>query len=236
MARLRYNGLSTTLGASLTNVDTSVTFGAALTHSNGTAVPTITGSDYIPLSILDSSGHLSEIVWLTAYTTGTTTGTIARGKEGTSGVAHSSGDKVVQAPLAEDVSGGVVGFNAYLPASSYAVSSSASHVQVDSTNLKVSFVTPQSGRVMVQLTALVGGPQAIGQWIEWSLFESGTMITGSDRQVLQGATSIIPSISTHVITGLTPGSVHTYTWGWRSANCGGTIYNTPTVMTVTALP
>lgn len=95
MARLRYNGLSASLGASLTNSATSVTFAAALTHSGGTNVPTISGSDYIPLAILNSSGHLSEIVWLTAYTSGATTGTISRGQEGTSGVSHSSGDKVV---------------------------------------------------------------------------------------------------------------------------------------------
>lgn len=102
MARLRYNGLRTTLGASLTNSATSVTFAAALTHSNGTAVPTLAGSDYIPLVILDSSGHLSEIVWLTAYTSGATTGTIARGKEGTSGVTHAAGDVIGCAPTASD--------------------------------------------------------------------------------------------------------------------------------------
>lgn len=94
MARLRYNGLSAALGASLTNSATSVTFAAALTHSNGTNVPTIAGSDYIPLSILDSNGHLSEIVYLTAYTATATTGTIVRGREGTTGVSHSSGDKI----------------------------------------------------------------------------------------------------------------------------------------------
>lgn len=103
MTRLRYNGLNAALGGSLTNSATSITFAAALTHSNGTAVPTISSPDYIPLAILDTSGHLSEIVWLTAYTSGATTGTIARGKEGTSGVTHSSGDKVVAAVLAADV-------------------------------------------------------------------------------------------------------------------------------------
>lgn len=102
MARLRYNGLSTTLGASLTSSATSVTFAAALTHSNGTSVPTITGSDFIPLAILDSSGHLSEIVYLTAYTAAATTGTITRGQEGTTGVSHASGDKVAQATLVAD--------------------------------------------------------------------------------------------------------------------------------------
>lgn len=103
MARLRYNGLRGTLGGSLTNSATSVTFGAALSYNNGTAVPTITGSDYIPLTILDSSGNLSEVVNLTAYTSGATTGTIARGQEGTSGVSHASGDKWVQGATVRDI-------------------------------------------------------------------------------------------------------------------------------------
>ena len=97
MARLRYNGLTAALGASLTNSATSITFAAGLTHSGGTNVPTIAGSDYIPLTILDSSGNVSEIVYLTAYTAAATTGTISRGQEGTSGVAHSSDDKIVHA-------------------------------------------------------------------------------------------------------------------------------------------
>lgn len=105
MARLRYNGLRAALGASLTNSATSVTFAAALTHSNGTNVPTLAGIDYIPLAILDSSGHLSEIVHLTAYTAGATTGTIRRGQEGTAGVTHASGDAVIQGALVADIAG-----------------------------------------------------------------------------------------------------------------------------------
>lgn len=102
MARLRYNGLRSTLGASLTSSATSVTFGAALTHSNGTNVPTLAAGDYIPLVILDASGHESEIVYLTAYTAAGTTGTISRGQEGTTGVSHSSGDAVAGAMLVAD--------------------------------------------------------------------------------------------------------------------------------------
>jgi len=105
MARLRYNGLTATLGGSLTTTATSVTFAAALTHSNGTNVPTLSGSDYIPLAILDTNGHLSEIVYLTAYTAAATTGTITRGQEATTGVTHSIGDKVVCGILAADVQG-----------------------------------------------------------------------------------------------------------------------------------
>lgn len=104
MSRLRYNGLATgaagaqvglALGGSLTNSATSVTFNAALTYQNGTAVPTIVSPDYLPLSILDSTGaFVVEVVYLTAYTTAGTTGTITRGQEGFAGVAHSSGDKI----------------------------------------------------------------------------------------------------------------------------------------------
>lgn len=105
MARLRYNGLTTTLGAALTSADTTVTFAAPIAHSGGTPVPTITGTDYIPLSILTSSdpdSTVSEIVFLTAYTAGATTGTIARAQESTVATAHASGDAVVHAPTAAD--------------------------------------------------------------------------------------------------------------------------------------
>lgn len=104
MARLRYNGLAAELGGSgLTNSATSITFAAALTHSGGTNVPTITGSDYIPLSLFDSDGVLKEVVYLTAYTAAGTSGTISRGKEGTSGVSHTAGTQITHSPLVSDV-------------------------------------------------------------------------------------------------------------------------------------
>lgn len=104
MARLRYNGLKATLGGSLTSDATTVTFAAALTHSGGTAVPTImAASDFIPLSILDGTGSLREVVYLTAYTAGATTGTISRGQEGTTAASHELGVTVAQAALSRDV-------------------------------------------------------------------------------------------------------------------------------------
>lgn len=110
MKRLQYNGLATAaaplrLGASLTNVATAVDFNAALKHGGGIAVPTIVAPEYIPLSIVDPTTlAVAEVVWLTAYVAGATTGTIVRGKEGTAGVAHTSGDRVVHGALIEDVS------------------------------------------------------------------------------------------------------------------------------------
>lgn len=102
MARLHYNGISGTLGGSLSNSATTVTFAAALTHSGGTNVPTISG-DYLPLSILDSDGNLSELVYLTAYTSGATTGTITRGQEGTTGRTHNAGDRFTHAATLTDL-------------------------------------------------------------------------------------------------------------------------------------
>src|SRR3954470_24113785 len=101
MARLRYNGLRTTLGASLTNVGTTITFPAALT-SLGNNVPTLVAPDYIPLCLNSpSTGLVTEIVYLTAYTSGATTGTISRGVESTA-IAHNNGDPVACDATAAD--------------------------------------------------------------------------------------------------------------------------------------
>lgn len=104
MSRLRYAGVIGTVGSgNMTNSATSHTFTAPLTYDAGVTVPTLAGSDYFLLSILDSSGALSEIVKVTAYTSGTGVATIARAQEGTSGVSHTSGDKVTQAVYASDL-------------------------------------------------------------------------------------------------------------------------------------
>lgn len=102
MARLRYNGLTATLNSTLSAGATSISFNSALTHSAGVAVPTLSGGDYIALSIFNSSRNLAEIVHLTAYTSGATTGTILRAQEGTSAVAHSQNSRIVHAANADD--------------------------------------------------------------------------------------------------------------------------------------
>lgn len=110
MARLRYNGLVAEVASGgWSNSATSVSFAAALTHSGGTNVPTIAGSDYIPLAIYDTTGLLTEVVYLTAYTAAGTSGTISRGEEGTTGVSHAAGDVIANAPLVNDF-----GANTYL--------------------------------------------------------------------------------------------------------------------------
>lgn len=103
MSRLRFVGLAGTVGPTgLTNAATTHTFTAPLTYANGVAVPTLTGSDYFLLSILDSTGKLSEVAQVTAYNSTTGAATLVRGQEGTTGVTHTSGDRVTLAAYPSD--------------------------------------------------------------------------------------------------------------------------------------
>lgn len=91
MTRLRYDGVTTTLAGPLSASATTIVLSSSLVHDGGTPVPTISGSDYIALSLLDADTNLREIVHLTAYTSGATTGTISRGEEGTTATTHAVG-------------------------------------------------------------------------------------------------------------------------------------------------
>lgn len=101
MARLRYNGVRATLGADLLTAGTTITFAAPLAHEDG-SVATLTGSDYLALTILDSAGDPEEIVHLTAYTSGASTGTVLRAQEGTTATDHDTGAKVIHGPTVAD--------------------------------------------------------------------------------------------------------------------------------------
>lgn len=106
--RLRYNLLETTLGASLADEagPSSVTFASKLTAADGD-IPTISGGDYLPLVIRGATLADSEIVYLTAYTSEATSGTVTRGMEGSSTAAHDSGAKVENNPSTQDFAGHV---------------------------------------------------------------------------------------------------------------------------------
>lgn len=97
--RKRYNGLLATLGAAITTVgQTAITFTAAL-QSMGVDIPTLGADEYIALAIEN------EIVHLTAYTTGATSGTISRNAEGTVAATHVNSTPVHHAPTVYDVEG-----------------------------------------------------------------------------------------------------------------------------------
>jgi hypothetical protein len=106
--RIRVDGLlcataPPTLGAAITNpTGTGITFPGALKHSGAVAVPTIADPDYLPL-VIDPDTNVLEIVWLTAYTAGSTTGTILRAQEGSTGAAHIIDAPVVHGPTVSDL-------------------------------------------------------------------------------------------------------------------------------------
>lgn len=87
MARQRYNLTQGVLSADLTSGGTTISFAAALKEGI-TNIATIAAPDIAVLRID------SEIVHLTAYTSGATTGTIARAKGGTVAAAHVTGSVV----------------------------------------------------------------------------------------------------------------------------------------------
>jgi hypothetical protein len=92
---------------------------------------------------------------------------------------------------------------------------------VDSTNLKVTFTAPDTGAVLVTLNAPVNVSTS-GTYIAWALMEGGsTLSTGIGR--LTNSTSWLRQEAQFRISGLTPGSSHTYTWGWYGSGSAGTI-------------
>jgi hypothetical protein len=220
MARLRYNGLSNSLGASLSDSATSVTFTSKLTHVGGD-VPTIAGSDYIPLSILDADGLCAEVVHLTAYTAEATSGTIGRGKDGTAAVAHDSGAVVVNAPTTADFGAyRLLARTTYNPGSlTNSTVSNNTLTDMDATNLAVTFTAPASGAVVAQVSVRSyssGGGNAAHQLG----FRSGSStVTGSTQELCywpSGGEFAVRNAYRCVITGLTAGS--SYTWKLAHAN------------------
>jgi hypothetical protein len=101
--RVRYDGLETYLDLQLTPGVTTVQFTTVLTADGGAPIATLQADEYLALSILDANYRLSEIVYLTSYTSGALTGTIERGAEGTTAdKTHVAGSKVVHAATVVD--------------------------------------------------------------------------------------------------------------------------------------
>ena len=88
MAILFTNNAATTLAASITSGDTSLT----VAGGGGALFPNPTSPDYFLVTLVGVSGTPTEIVQVTARSTDTFT--IVRGQEGTTPSAFTGGDKV----------------------------------------------------------------------------------------------------------------------------------------------
>lgn len=100
--RLRYDGVETYLATQLNAGVTTIQFTQRLETDGGTPIDTLTGDEYLSLSILDANYRLQEIVHLVAYDSEAVTGTIERAQEGTQDRTHPVGNKVVHATTVVD--------------------------------------------------------------------------------------------------------------------------------------
>lgn len=98
--------------------------------------------------------------------------------------------------------------------------SSSSFEDVDATNLLVTFTVPESGNVLVKCSAL---GNAGGQPMRWNLREGGSDLPGT--VCYMGDANIGSRYESSVlISGLTPGQIKTYKWGYRAAGSTVNIY------------
>lgn len=111
---------------------------------------------------------------------------------------------------------GLLGHCTYDPASTSTYTTSGALGDVDSTNLLVTFVAPASGTVLVTLTARTATSAAVNAW--YGLRESSTQVGGL-ALILPVSTGSVyqPRTATIKVTGLTPGSSHTYKWAFAAS-------------------
>lgn len=119
--------------------------------------------------------------------------------------------------------GGIIAVNSYNPGTlaNYSTSSTAS-ADMDATNMAVTFTAPSSGKVLVRLTGVSVTNNSAGQH-SWSLREGTTVV---DSAFASDGTSLGLRTAEFLITGLTPGSSHTYKWAHYVSNAShsGTTY------------
>lgn len=99
MARLRYNLLQSVITTDLDIGDTSIDFNGPL-QEGGVDIPTISSPDILALRIDE------EIMHLTAYTSGASSGTVLRAQEDTAEDDHFAGAAARHAITKEDAGGG----------------------------------------------------------------------------------------------------------------------------------
>ena len=93
--RLRFDKVQAVLAEDATAQATTLTFEEPLAGAAG-ALPTVADEQVLAVVVDD------EIVHVTSYASGATTATVARGREGTTAVAHPAGTTCVHGPTAAD--------------------------------------------------------------------------------------------------------------------------------------
>lgn len=169
LRRLKYNVAGSTLGTGLGNnpvSDTTISLNTPLKEGgpSGTNIPSIvTGAEVLVLRIDN------ELVYLTAYTSGATTGTILRAQEGTVIASHSSGANVTVALTKLDIAPAIEDY-LYLPTYSAhpldedfsEVSINPAFTRVDRSGNSASLTYTQGSGVLSLMH--LGGSDASQEW------------------------------------------------------------------------
>lgn len=131
MSEVRYNNQGGNLGAALTASTTTITFSTAPNFA------TLSGGEYIKL-VLDYGTSSFEIVYLTAYTATSTTGTITRAAEDSANwpaTSHSSGTGTWSCnPTVDDFTGGGPSYQSGAGEPTSVTPASVGQLYIDTTN------------------------------------------------------------------------------------------------------
>lgn len=157
------------------------------------------------------SGKVTEAMQVLADNT---TQNVSTSKHGYAPKAPNDATKYLDGTGAYSVPAGSGGSNPLLAIMAYngtitPTTTSASFVDVDATNLKVTFTAPASGNVLVVLSAV--GSMSGGGYQAWSVRESTTNLSTGSVAIVGNSNSMY-SVRLY-ITGISAGA-HTYKWAW----------------------
>lgn len=139
--------------------------------------------------------------------------------------------------------GGLLAVKQHYPAAQESkTTTSTSFVDMDATNLVVSFTAPASGKVLIRLSCHIYNSTANGT-MYWNLRDASGDVAGTLMFVQQSPTANMQELKSTcvLISGLTPSTVYTYKWGGKVASgtmnmrMGGAFYG-PAVMEVLEAP
>lgn len=161
----------------------------------------------------DPTSATGEIVRVTNRSTDTLT--IARTQESTSARTVVVGDRIYVAPTGKTMTDADIAIPNYKSwAQDYNITSTATAPlqDIDSTNLAVTTDPVPGTALVVWLTAIAGAPTTSALF--WGLKESTSNVGDGPKYVAYyNSTTILVRVTVPIIvTGLTPGSVHTYKW------------------------
>lgn len=118
----------------------------------------------------------------------------------------------------------LIGCNVYAPATlATYFASSTSFTAIDTTNMTVSFTAPQSGRVLVRLTAMMWLSTTASPLVWGLLLHRTSTVVGATSMIGTGAASEQGPYSVVLpVSGLTPGTSYQYDWAFATKTSGDT--------------